>query len=254
MTPCKLATALLMAGLILGVPFSGSGADTPQKKSDQAGDVSKKITSTSPVPVYKPPVRGAPGGRVGGGTRGIAGARAIDQTFVLSVLAPNHTGLTTQEQPDLFWYLSKSISTPMEFTLMDAQGVKPLIETSLGVPSRTGIQRVRLTDYGVRLEPGKHYEWFVALVVDPERRSKDVLAGGAIERVEQPMGQAGRQPSMSEAELARFYAEHGIWYDAIAAVSKLIEATPNDSTLRRDRAALLNQAGLQEIAEAELRP
>ena len=244
MNPCKLITALLMAGLILGLPFSGSAADNSQNKPNQAGDVTKKITSTPLVPVYKPPVRGAPGGRVGGGTRG------TDQTFVLSVVAPNHTGLTTQEQPELFWYLSKAISTPMEFTVMDDQGVKPLIETSLGIPSQPGIQRVRLADYGVRLEPGKHYEWFVALVIDPDKRSKDVLAGGAIERVERSEAQA----SMSVTDLASFYADHGIWYDAIAAVSNLIEATPNDSALRRQRAALLEQAGLQEIAEAELRP
>jgi hypothetical protein len=240
----KIGIAVVMMALILGFPFSGSGADTSQKKPNQAGDVSKKMTSTSSGPVYKPPVRGAPGGRVGGGTRG------SDQTFVLSVVAPNHTGLTTREQPELFWYLSKSISTPMEFTLMDDQGIKPLVETSLGVPSQPGIQRVRLKDYGVRLEPGKHYEWFVALVVDPKSRSKDVLAGGAIERIEQPEA----QPAMSDADLARFYADHGIWYDAIAAVSNLIEATPNDSVLRRQRASLLEQADLHEIAEAEMRP
>jgi hypothetical protein len=109
---------------------------------------------------------------------------------------------------------------------------------------------VRLADYGVRLEPGRHYEWFVALVVDPKSRSKDVLAGGAIERIEQ----SEPQPSMSDADLARFYADHGIWYDAIAAVSNLIEATPNDSVLRRQRASLLEQADLHEIAEAEMRP
>ena len=97
MNQCKVTITLLMAGLILGFPFSGSGADNPQNKPNQAGDAGKKITSTSStVPVYKPPVRGAPGGRVGGGTRG------TDQTFVLSVVAPNHTGLTMQEQPELF--------------------------------------------------------------------------------------------------------------------------------------------------------
>ena len=240
----KLTTAVAMMALTLGLPLSGSSAEVQQKKADQGGEASKKITATSSVPVYKPPVRGAPGGRVGGGTRG------SDQTFVLSVVAPNHTGLTTLEQPELFWYLSKAISTPMEFTLMDDQGIKPLIETSLGIPTQAGIQRVRLADYGVRLEPGKHYEWFVALVVDPDRRSKDVLAGGAIERMEE----AEAQPPMSDTELASFYATHGIWYDAIAAVSNLIDAAPQDQTLRKQRAALLEQAGLLEIAEAELRP
>jgi hypothetical protein len=236
-------TAVVMMALLAGFPLSGTAADVQQKKAGQA-EISKKITGTATVPIYKPPIRGAPGGRVGGGTRG------TDQTFVLSVVAPNHTGLTTQEQPELFWYLSKAISTPMEFTLMDDKGVKPLIEATLGVTSQPGIQRVRLADYGARLEPGKHYQWYVALVVDPEKRSKDVLAGGSIERIEQSEGLS----SLSATELASFYADHGIWYDAIAAVSNLIDAAPQDSTLRKQRAALLEQAGLQEIAESELRP
>ena len=47
---------------------------------------------TVTVPVYKPPLRGAPGGRVGGGTRGTP-----RDLFVLSALAPDHSGLTVQE-------------------------------------------------------------------------------------------------------------------------------------------------------------
>src|SRR5688572_21778645 len=53
------------------------------------------------VPVYNPPPRGAPGGRVGGGTRG-PGQRDV---FVLSVLAPDHSGLTSSEQPSLYWFI-----------------------------------------------------------------------------------------------------------------------------------------------------
>ena len=52
----------------------------------------------APAPVYKPPPRGAPGGRMGGGTRGISGAA------VVSILAPDHVGLTMQEQPSLHWF------------------------------------------------------------------------------------------------------------------------------------------------------
>jgi hypothetical protein len=64
------------------------------------------------VPVYNPPSRGAPGGRVGGGTRG-GGQRDV---FVLSVLAPDHSGFTTSEQPSLYWFISNSTSLPIELT------------------------------------------------------------------------------------------------------------------------------------------
>ena len=49
------------------------------------------------------------------------------------------------------------------------------------------------------------------------------------------------------------YAESGIWYDAIMAISELIEASPKDMNLRKQRAGLLEQVGLPEVAEYELK-
>ena len=49
------------------------------------------------------------------------------------------------------------------------------------------------------------------------------------------------------------YAESGIWYDTIMALSELIEANPNDMVLRRQRAALLEQVGLSQVAQYELK-
>jgi len=47
---------------------------------------------------FRPPSRGAPATRLTGGSRGSG-----DATITLDVLAPDETGLTTQEQPSLFW-------------------------------------------------------------------------------------------------------------------------------------------------------
>ena len=166
-------TTLLAASMLALGPMSLGFAADEQQKGSPAGKIESSEKKSATVPVYKPPPRGAPGGRVGGGTRG------TDQTFTLSVLAPTHTGQTLQEQPVLYWYLSKAISSPIEFTLAD-DGIKPLVETQIKPPFQPGVQKVRLADYGVHLVPGKLYKWFVTLVVDPDRRSKDVLAGGAI--------------------------------------------------------------------------
>src|SRR6266446_3322162 len=70
---------------------------------------------------YKPPRRGAPGGREGAGTRSLGGS-------TVAVLAPkDHTGLTAQEQPVLYWYLSQETRHPVEVILTDQQSVKPLL-------------------------------------------------------------------------------------------------------------------------------
>jgi hypothetical protein len=209
-------------------------------------DPKKPVDPTVSAPVYKPPVgRGLPGGRVGGGTRG------DDLTFVLSALVPNHTGLTLQEQPILYWYISKRIAGPFEFTLND-NGIKPLIEARLDPPIEAGIHELRLADYGVRLSPGKRYSWYVTRVVDPDRRSRDILAGGTMERVESVRGLTISTVPVNLSQAPFQYAEAGLWYDAIEAISKLIDASPEDPALRKQRASLLEQAGLTEVAKYDI--
>jgi hypothetical protein len=51
---------------------------------------------------------------------------------------------------------------------------------------------------------------------------------------------------------AGIYAEAGIWYDALAALSDQIEAQPTNKALRDTRADLLQQIGLKAVAAAEL--
>jgi len=227
-----------LAGLILLGPPSGV-AVAQQTSSQQPRE------STAKAPVYKPPLRGAPGGRVGGGTRGTQGR----DIFVLSVLAPDHTGLTLQEQPSLFWFISSDTSLPVELAIVDPNATEPLLETRIASPVKRGVHRVRLADHGVRLAPGVAYQWAVTVVPDAARRSRDILASGSIERVE-PTSELGPKLAAARNEdLASQYAEAGIWYDALEAVCDLIERSPNDATARRYRAGLLAQAGLPEIAE-----
>jgi hypothetical protein len=45
----------------------------------------------------------------------------------------------------------------------------------------------------------------------------------------------------------------GFWYDAMGCVSSLIEKEPKDPSLRRLRAALLRQVGLNGVADWDLR-
>jgi len=195
----------------------------------------------STEPVYKPPMRGAPGGRVGGGTRGTG-----REAFVLSVLAPSHTGLTTSEQPELFWFISGPSSYPVEFTVVDPKKSDPLIELRIEPPVTAGFHKVRLADHGVRLAPGVAYQWYVAVVPDSGRRSKDILAGGSIERVSAPDGLQAKVSSAPQSTVPSLYAEAGLWYDAVAALGDLIDRAPTDKALLDERSALLRQVGLPE--------
>ena len=221
----KMIVWFAIAVFILGTPLAVLAADAT-------------------APVYQPPKRGAPAGRVGGGTRGNQ-----REVFVLSVLAPDHSGFTINEQPSLYWFISNSTSIPVELTVMDAQGIQPILETKIPAPVQAGVHRIRLSDYNVRLAHGAAYRWFVTVVPDADRRSKDILAGGAVERVEIPTELKAKLAGAAKTELPAIYGAAGLWYDTVAAISELIDAAPQDQTLRKQRTALLSQVGLTGITE-----
>jgi hypothetical protein len=220
------------------------------KETSKDGPLSKnnelqgpKMASSSNPPIYNPPRRGAPGGRVGGGTRGIG-----DEGMSLYVLAPDHVGLTVQEQPTLYWFISKLTQHPLEAKIIEDLAVKPILKTQIPLLSRAGIHSIRLADYNVRLLPNREYWWFVAVVPDTDHRSKDILAGGLVKHIVPPGTLQTKLGQTVKNELFKIYAEEGLWYDAVRAISDLIEAAPNDIHLRKQRASLLEQVGLSKIA------
>jgi hypothetical protein len=246
----KMAAWIILGGLTFLLPW----ASVPW--NDQGGELrlqgvalqGARSAAAADMPEYIPPVRSAPGGRVGGSTRGTA------TPPTLSALAPDHTGLTIQEQPVLFWYLSKLTSYPIEFTIIDDRAIHPLVERRLSGSLQPGVQRVQLADYGMRLLVGVPYRWSVALVVDPDNRSRDIIAGGAIERIAPPVELRAKLARAGKTRAPYIYAEAGLWYDALTAISALIDATPNDRIRRQERASLLEQIGLPQIAELDMRP
>ena len=199
-------------------------------------------------PLYQPPRRGAPGGRVGGGTRG----PSTDLPF-LYALVPDHVALSTQDQPHFVWYLSKATSFPLEFTILEGVGVQPLLEVPLSVPEEPGIQILSLSNFELTLQPGKTYQWFVSLIPDRTRRSRDILAGGMLELAELPDGIAEEVKDAPPLDAAAAYAQSGFWYDAIGVISVELQKTPTDRSLRDARAALLEQVDLATVARVDRR-
>ncbi len=243
----RLSLFLVVVLMLLCAPRSHAEQSAPRDQVAQPG------SSASAPLVYVPPHRGAPapGRRIGGGTRSIE-----KKGPVVSLLAPDHVGLTTHDQPVLYWFVSETVTTPIEVevTLMETEGVKPIMKAKLEPPIGPGIQRVNLSEHGVHLTPGAQYEWSVALVLDPKRRSRDIVVSGSIERV--TTEQAGDIPAdkTPDRDTVARYAKAGLWYDTIMSVSDLIEASPTDQSLRQQRAHLLDTAGLQEVSAYDRKP
>ncbi len=199
--------------------------------------------TSSDVPVYKPPPRGAPSGRVGMGTRGMHPPPQI------WALAPEHTGLTTRDQPSLYWYVSKPVAVRIEITAVSNQGVATVLETGVASPAAGGVQKMDLARYGILLQPGIEYRWSVILESDPRQRSNSA----AIERIVASPELAKRIEATPRTKHAAVFAEEGIWYDAVESLGELIEQSPDDLALRHQRAALLEQVGLKNAAAGDLR-
>jgi hypothetical protein len=179
----------------------------------------------------------------GGATRG-----SDNKIPLMFALTPDHVGQTVSAQPSLFWYIGRipDASMRIEFTLFDQASDEPAVETTLAAPDRAGIQRIRLADHGVKLESGSEYEWAVTLIVDPERRSKDVVVTGWIDRIEHSGRLEARLESEGEARSAAIYAEEGIWYDSFAALNDQIDGNPADENLLTQRIDVLRQVGLNK--------
>lgn len=127
---------------------------------------------------------------------------------------------------------------------MDPSTTEAVLEVRLPGPIEAGVRKVDLAQYGVRLATGVPYRWYVAVVPDSGRRSKDILAGGTIERVAPPEGLTEKLAQVPKERVPFVYAEAGFWYDALAAASALVELSPGDEALLQQRSALLAQVRL----------
>ncbi len=217
-------------------------ADTPP---NTAGS---RISAPLANLAYVPPKTRNPGGRVGAATRG-----QEDELPTLMALVPEtHTGLSTTDQPSLYWFLSKPTSLPIEFVVQVGTEAKPFLETRLKPVGAPGIQEIRLQEYGIRLQPRVVYQWYVQIVPDQQDRTKDAVAGGFLMHAPAPAAvQAGLTQSPKE-EAPRILAEAGLWYDALTALAELIAGAPANQLYRQERAAILKQERMPVVAAWDL--
>jgi hypothetical protein len=186
-------------------------------------------------PEYNPPARGAPSGRVGGGTRGL-------RVLPLAALAPDHTGLTISSQPALYYFLPASSGVRVALRLANEPNAQPLLEKDFAPPAKTGIQRLELKALGVTLAPGVEYRWTVS-----DSRTSST---GMIRRIEVSQDLARKLNGVrSGRSRYTLLAREGVWYDALDEVSRAADGA--GAVAGRHRAALLEQIGLKDIAQHE---
>lgn len=217
-------------------PVSSAGQDDDAKSSEASKPAGPLI--------FVPPPRGAPV-TVGGATRGVQKLPRIQ------ALVPGQIGLTLEAQPTLYWYLAEPIDASAELSIVFGPSTQPLVDTAISGQLAPGLQRVRLADFGVKLDRGVTYQWTIRVMPDPSRRAASVITGGVIERVDASPDLTDELKGAGVGEIPYVLARNGVWYDTVDAISRQIEASPDDAWLRERRAELLAGVGLDEIAAAD---
>ena len=255
----------LAIGMIIAVPALGA-ADTPEpstpKVEGEPGKVKPGATRMFPevraadnvasteVPVYSPPkVETKPTRVKPGATRRLMPI-AIPTPVVL---AAEHTGYTIEAQPVLYWFIPKSVEGKITFTLTDLAKIlngAPLVEVKLD-KAEAGVQAINLAEQGVSLEVDHEYEWNIS-VQGKDKSSPALVSIATIKRVVAEKEIVTQLKKNDESRHAFIYAEGGLWYDALNAVSKQIAQYPDNQTFHQQRAALLSQVGLEEAANYDL--
>lgn len=199
---------------------------------------------------YTPPKDAVAGARIDGdgGSRGTADK---DKLPSLTVLTPSHAALTASPQPTLFWYQTAGSATRLELTVVEPKNPDPVLRAYADGSTKPGIHCLPLARYGAVLKPGVKYTWTVAWVPDGANRSLSVVARGAIECVAAEPKVAEAAAAAKGPERAAVFAQNGLWYDALDAITLAIDGNPENKELRAMRADLLEQAGLKTVASAE---
>lgn len=206
----------------------------------------QELQSGIRLPVYRRPQNAAPSQRLDGLSRGELEGRPE----LRALLPQDHVGQTGSDQPTLYWFISQPTDSPVVFTLVDSRRVQPIIEDHLPPPHPAGIHSIHLDRYGVKLTPDVRYQWFVTLPYKDAATpsSRDIVAGGEIEYVGYIKKVMIYDPCVKGQNVFGL-AECGLWYDALDEISNKIAETPHTRDLRLQRASLLEQEGLLDVAE-----
>ncbi len=191
---------------------------------------------------YDPPKRGAPKGRVGGGTRGLE-ARELS----LAVIAPDHPGLSSGASPKLYWFLSRPINAAFEVSVIEDGATDAILDRAIPAPQLAGVQALDLAALGVALKPDREYRWFISLIANPGARSGDTVASGKVIWESLPATVSERLAAADPVSRPGILAASGYWYDAYAQLRGLRESNPDDAMLRAMEVALIGQVGLRDV-------
>ncbi len=172
------------------------------------------------------------------------------EPFYLSVLSPDHIGLTMFEQPALFWFIAYPTSQAVDVMITDESNTQSLLDVRMLPPIQPGIHKIDLKDYGIRLQLNTTYQW--KIILQGLNPGESHTTSGWIMRVSPPANVAtlANLPSINAIPTEPLL-DAGLWYDAIWALSERLHTDPTDTLALIQRANLFEQVGLLPPAKQD---
>lgn len=195
---------------------------------------------------FVPDSSAPPARRTSGASRGDVTAPDV------YIFAPaTAVGLTTHEQPVIYWYLSKDWDKPIDIGITATKKIKnPVLDLELKGPFKAGIQRLDLEKVEqngrpIKLEPSIKYELVITVVAsEGADESKNPNAKCGVQLLPPEKKPADAATEKDHARRAAIYAKSGIWFDYIDSLNTAIANSPKDDTLLEKRAKSLAAQGL----------
>ena len=191
---------------------------------------------------------GRSGNRTGGGSR----SECPNLNPPLTALAPSsNAGTTIASHPTIWVYVPyTSAQAPIgEFVLQNDQR-DDIVRLSFTLPETPGFVSVTVPDSEAALTGNEWHLWYFNLYCDPDQNAPPIFAQGWIQRVEltnEPLHNDG-----ANLRLDQYYAQNGIWFDALNELATLRRDRPSDPGLLTDWQMLLGADGVElTIAEPE---
>jgi Domain of Unknown Function (DUF928) len=226
-------------------------------------------TPASPVKFKRPPLspRGAPGNRKGGGTRDGHTCSVLEMKERLMAFVPavesdstiSHVwGLTAEASPTLWFYVPyqpKDIKVGeleiWDETDLDPRNYQQIYQGTFAVTNTPGAIALTLPS-SVQLQPERNYHWYLTLNMNCDSEAQAVNVNGWIQRVK--LNNNLHPQQSAERDRVIFYAENGIWYDAVTLLGQMRRRQPETQILLTDWQTLLGDVGLQEFGKKPIVP
>jgi hypothetical protein len=157
---------------------------------------------------------------------------------------------TTSAKPTFFIHLPNPTTSRAKLTVWTERQTKTPAEqidlVTFDLDAKSGIVAIPMSSQGKSLEMGQKYLWQMSIYCDSSANSMpSVTLSGWVERVTTPTPPQDLQARVS------FYAENGIWQDAMGSLVQLRQQG-GETDWAKDWTELMDTAALSQFKNADL--